>query len=174
MNNTSEEVWQALGVADKTYNDGHLNLPKPGHQCGCDIEYFGCGHEAAIILASEVRRLQEQSKADRAAREAMKRDLEMAHRVVDAHKEQAKEAVRIGCENITAREKAEAELAALKAEIERTKLCEYCDGCKDCHKHPCSNCKDPDHAAWECVLAPAPETAAQTVGEPMPEGEESK
>ncbi len=43
----------------------------------------------------------------------VKRDLEIAFRVVDMHKAQATEAVRIGCDNITAREAAESSLAAL-------------------------------------------------------------
>ncbi len=48
----------------------------------------------------------------------VKRDLEIAHRVVDNQKAQATEAVRIGCENITAREAAESSLAAMKAEVD--------------------------------------------------------
>ena len=46
--------------------------------------------------------------------ERNKYEFEVSHRVVQAHKQAEQNAVRIGCENITAREKAEASLAELR------------------------------------------------------------
>ena len=48
--------------------------------------------------------------------ERNKYEFEVSHRVVQAHKQAEQNAVRIGCENITAREKAEAALAAMTKE----------------------------------------------------------
>ena len=48
--------------------------------------------------------------------ERNKYEFEVSHRVVQAHKQAEQNAVRIGCENITAREKAEASLASATKE----------------------------------------------------------
>lgn len=53
----------------------------------------------------------------RAELELAKSDLAMAHRVVERHKEAEANAVRIGCENIAAREKAEAALKEAQAKL---------------------------------------------------------
>ena len=63
------------------------------------------------LLESEVARLTQAI----AAKEA---ELAMAFRVVDSHKEREKNAVRIGCENITRAEKAESQLALAMGVVE--------------------------------------------------------
>jgi hypothetical protein len=52
---------------------------------------------------------------------SVKNDWEIASRVADNYKAQMENAVRIGCENITAREKSEATLASVTAKIESWK-----------------------------------------------------
>jgi chromosome segregation ATPase len=55
--------------------------------------------------------------------ERNKYEFEVSHRVVQAHKQAEQNAVRIGCENITAREKAEASLAELRKRMRREESC---------------------------------------------------
>lgn len=55
--------------------------------------------------------------AEREKREAAERERDMAFRVADNHKADTANAVRIGCENITAREAAEARVKELEADL---------------------------------------------------------
>lgn len=85
--------------------DGIFWTPRPG-----------TAEMAVRVLALNLRAaLVREAEKDNVIAE-LRRDLDMAHRVVENHKAEAVNAVRIGCENITRAEKAEDELAAMTEE----------------------------------------------------------
>lgn len=78
-------------------------------------------HRDNMGLATRNMELKKERDEARAEVERLKAECAMAYRVVESHKDREKNAVRIGCENITARERAEFQLVVERARWDRRK-----------------------------------------------------